>query len=166
MNEQLTAIYAAIEFIESHLRDDVCVADIAAAAGYSLYHFIRTFNQTVHHTPYDYLIRRRLSESAWELLTSQRRILDIAFDYQFTNHETFSRAFKRMFDMQPSQWRSRGVTPYRSLLPPLSLDYLAHINQGGISQPQITERKPTYLSGLMAQGDENISGLWQNSDKF
>jgi AraC family transcriptional regulator len=162
MSEQLTAIYAAIGFIESHLRDDVSVADIAAAAGYSLYHFIRTFNQTVHHTPYDYLMRRRLSESARELLTSQRRILDIAIDYQFNNHETFSRAFKRMFGVQPSQWRSRGVIPYRSLLPSLTLEYLAHINQGGISQPQITERKTTHLSGLMSQGQENVPGLWQN----
>ena len=162
MSEQLAAIYTALEFIEGHLRKDVTVADIAAAAGYSLYHFIRTFNQAVHHTPYNYLIRRRLSEASRELIISQRHILDIAFDYQFNNPETFSRAFKRMFGMQPSQWRSRGFTPYRSLLPALSLDYLAHINQRGISHPKIVEIKTTHLIGLMSQGQENVSRLWQD----
>jgi len=162
MSEKLVAIYTVIEFIESHLKDDVSVADIAAAAGYSLYHFIRTFNQTVQHTPYDYLMRRRLSESARELLTTHRRILDIAFDFQFNNHETFSRAFKRMFGVQPSQWRSRGVIPFRSLLPPLTLDYLTHINQGGVSQPHVIESETTYLRGLMSQETGNIPGLWLN----
>ena len=49
MNERLQAIDAAIQFVENRLRDPITVADIAAAAGYSLYHFIRTFNQIVQH---------------------------------------------------------------------------------------------------------------------
>jgi AraC family transcriptional regulator len=162
MSVQLAATYAAIEFVEGHLRDEITVADIAAAAGYSLYHFIRTFNQTVHHTPYDYLMRRRLSEAARSLIASNHRILDTARDYQFNNHETFSRAFKRMFSMQPSKWRERGEIPYRSLLPPLTLAYLEHINQGGISQQQFTEREATHLVGLMYQGQNNIPELWKN----
>jgi AraC family transcriptional regulator len=162
MSVQLAATYAAIEFVEGHLRDEITVADIAAAAGYSLYHFIRTFNQTVHHTPYDYLMRRRLSEAARSLIASNHRILDTALDYQFNNHETFSRAFKRMFSMQPSKWRERGEIPYRSLLPPLTLAYLEHINQGGISQQQFTEREATHLVGLMYQGQNNIPELWKN----
>jgi predicted transcriptional regulator YdeE len=44
----------------------------------------------------------------------------------------------------------------------LTLDYLSHINQGDISQPQIIERKNTHLAGLMSQGLDNISGLWLN----
>ena len=119
MSEQLQAIHTALQYIEDHLHDEIAVADIAAATGYSLYHFIRTFNQAVHHTPYDYLMRRRLSEAACALLDSDDRIIDIALDYQFNNHETFSRAFKRMFDTQPSQWREVGRIPRRSLMPAL-----------------------------------------------
>lgn len=159
---QVAAIYTSIEFIENHLKEEITLEDIAAAAGYSLYHFIRTFNQFVHHTPYDYLMRRRLSESARELVESSRRILDIALEYQFNNHETYSRAFKRMFAMQPKQWRSRGLIPYRTLLPSLSLSYLGYINKVGIPKPQFIERNTTDLVGLMNKGDENVIELWQN----
>jgi AraC family transcriptional regulator len=161
MTSQVTAIYTAIEFIENHLKEEITIEDIAAAAGYSLYHFIRTFNQIVHHSPYDYLIRRRLSESAKELIENDRRILDIALDYRFKNHETYSRAFKRMFRMQPNQWRSGGQIPNRSLLPPSSLAYLTHINQAGICRPELLERNKTDLIGLMSQGDEIYGSYWQ-----
>ena len=108
MSEKLSAVHASIEFIESRLQEEISVADIAVATGYSLYHFIRTFNQIVHHSPYDYLMRRRLSEAARELLTNDRRILDISLDFCFHSHETFSRAFRRMFAVTPSQWRARN----------------------------------------------------------
>ena len=120
MSAQLNIICAALEFIEENLRNEISVGDIAASAGYSLYHFIRKFNQTVHHSPYDYLMRRRLSEAAHELLASEHRILDIAFDFCFHNHETFSRAFKRLFATQPNQWRTGQNTHIKRLLPALS----------------------------------------------
>ena len=162
MSEQLTAIHKSIKFIEAHLRDEVTVADIAAAAGYTLYHFIRVFNQAVHHTPYDYLIRRRLSESAKELVNNQRRIVNISLDYGFNNHETFSRAFKRMFLMQPIQWRARGLIPYRALLPAFTKAYLEHINRGGVTNPKFIERNDTELVGLMTKGRTNNEELLEN----
>jgi AraC family transcriptional regulator len=54
----------ALDDIEQHLTAEIQVADIAAAVSYSLYHFCRIFGQVVHHNPYDYLMRRRLSEAA------------------------------------------------------------------------------------------------------
>ena len=61
-------IFEAIEFIEANLKEAIAVADIADAVGYSLYHFCRVFNRAIKHSPYDYLMRRRLSESAQELI--------------------------------------------------------------------------------------------------
>ena len=156
MDTQVETIHNAIQFIEQHLKEDITVEDVASSAGYSLYHLIRTFNKITQHTPYDYLIRRRLSESAKDLILTKRLIVEIAFDYQFNNHETYSRSFKRMYAIQPSQWRSRGIVPYRSLLPALSLAYLDHVFQGGISKPTILERKKTSLLGLMNLG-QNLS---------
>jgi len=137
MDSHMRPIHAALTFIEDHLQEDIAVGDVAAAAGYSLYHFIRTFNQMVQHSPYDFLMRRRLSESARELLRSDRRILDIAMDYSFTSHETFSRAFKRMFDLQPSQWREHPRKHEQVLLPRLSDEYLAHINHADFVRPAL-----------------------------
>ena len=105
----LTAICRAVDFVEDNLTEVITVADMAAAASYSLYHFSRTFNHVVHHTPYDYFMRRRLSESARQLAETDRKIIDIALDYQFNNPETYSRAFRRMFGVQPSRWKDHQL---------------------------------------------------------
>ncbi len=141
MSAKIAAIYSAIEFVEEYLRDEISVGDIAASAGYSLYHFIRVFNQVVHHSPYDYLMRRRLSEAALELLSGDRRIIDISLDYCFQNHETFSRAFKRMFAMQPSQWRAKENRQNSLLLPCLTMEYLQHINGKSFLCPRLIDNK-------------------------
>jgi AraC family transcriptional regulator len=165
MSDQIRAITAALEFIDGHLQEPITVADIAAAAGYSLYHFIRTFNQTVQHTPYDYLMRRRLSEAARSLLQSKRRVIDIAFDFQFSNHETFTRAFGRVFGMSPTHWREAGLADPRLLLPGFDRDYLDYLNTPDFVPPKLAALDEMVLSGLMAPlsaDPEVISTLWRN----
>ena len=166
MSERLNAIYTTLEFIEDRLRDEISVGDIAMASGYSLYHFIRMFNQIVHHSPYDYLMRRRLSEAAQALLVSDRSMLDISLDFCFNNYETFSRAFKRMFAITPSQWRRRSEIPQRLLMPKLSRAYLVHLNGENFPQLDIVEREEIILAGLMVSGDEKVTDLWENLERI
>jgi AraC family transcriptional regulator len=160
---QLDSMYAAVEFIEANLKQPIGVADMAESVAYSLYHFCRTFNATVRHTPYDYLMRRRLTESAHQLVETDRKIIDIAGDYGFNNPETYSRAFKRMFEMQPSQWRKRGLIEVRRLMPSLSLAYLEHINRGKTLKPVLVEKEAFQIAGLMTlmEGDRAVvEKLW------
>jgi AraC family transcriptional regulator len=161
----LHPIHTALAFIESRLQEEVTVAEIAEAAGYSLYHFIRVFNQAVRHTPYDYLMRRRLSAAAQDLIASDRRVYDIALDYCFNNHETFSRAFKRFFGMQPVQWREHGIIPRRTLMPALSYEYLQHINAPKFQRPRRMVSPECRLVGLMsplADQPQASTRLWQD----
>ena len=51
------AIYNAIAFIEENLTSTITVKDMADAAGYSVFHFARTFYKVTGHSPYDYLMR-------------------------------------------------------------------------------------------------------------
>ena len=131
----LALISEAVDYIESNLREATTVADMADAVSYSLYHFCRTFNRATHHTPYDYLMRRRLSESAQALLQTDHKIIEIGLDYQFNSPETFSRAFKRMFGMQPNQIRKQGSIDPRRLMPRLTPAHLRHINKGPYLKP-------------------------------
>lgn len=160
----IISIAKAIDFIEQHLKEEITLADVADAVFYSLYHFCRMFNNIVHHTPYDYLIRRRLSESAKELITTDQKVIEIAFEYQFNSPETFSRAFKRMFDMQPSQWRKRGILPPRTLMPCLTLPHLQHLNKGDYLKPVLEDEEEFYITGLMtmvkAEERKAIAQLW------
>jgi len=145
----LASTYRAIEYIEARLQSDVTLAGMAQAAGYSLYHFIRAFNEDTCFTPYDYLMRRRLSQAACDLLESPARVLEIALAYRFNSHETFSRAFKRLFGLQPVQWRERGLIPHRVLAPALTLPFLEYIHQPGFQRPHRLELESRPLVGLM-----------------
>jgi AraC family transcriptional regulator len=158
-----TLMAQAIDFIEAHLRDDLTVGDIARAVSLSVYYFCRSFNQATHHTPYDYLMRRRIAEAARDLLQTDRKIIEITFDYQFNNPETFARAFKRVFGLQPNQWRKQSHLDERSIMPRLTLAHLQHLAQGSYLQPQLVDRPELCLTGLMTlvQDDPTaIETLW------
>lgn len=160
----LEAMIRAVDFIEANLRADISVADIAGAVSYSLFHFCRVFSKVIQHTPYDYLMRRRLSEAAKELLETDKRVIEIALDYQFNNPETFSRAFKRMFGMQPIQWRERRELNNRRLLPRLTAETIERTNEMKLSFPAIVQREELVLSGLMTlavEGQGTEGQLWE-----
>jgi AraC family transcriptional regulator len=159
----ILAMLKAIEFIESNLEADIGVADIADAVSYSLYHFCRMFNRIVHHTPYDYLMRRRLSESARELVETDKKIIEISLEYQFNSPETYSRAFKRMFDMQPSQWKKQGSLDRRSLMSKLTPEHIEHINKGDYLKPVLEEKDAFQVTGIMTVVKDDpaiIPQLW------
>ena len=149
MSPYLRPMETAVSFIEDHLQDDINVADIAAAVSYSLYHFCRVFNQTVHHPPYDYLMRRRLTAAAQQLVEEKQRIIDIAFAYQFGSPESFSRAFRRMFSQLPTKWRKQGIRDPRMLMTPITPTHLEQRNQPAFQRPTLVKKPELKVIGLM-----------------
>ncbi|MBI4675806.1 MAG: AraC family transcriptional regulator [Chloroflexi bacterium] len=49
--------------MDAHLDAPLDLAQLAALAHFSPYHFIRVFHKTFHETPYQYLIRKRLEKA-------------------------------------------------------------------------------------------------------
>jgi AraC family transcriptional regulator len=146
----LEAICRAIEFIEAHLQTPTAVADVAAAVGYSVFHFCRTFNQVTHHTPYDYLVRRRLAEAARVLVRGEQRIIDVALDYCFNSPETFARAFRRVYGVSPRQARKAGQVDAWRAMPCLTRAHLEHLHKGAYLKPVLVEREAVRLVGVMS----------------
>ena len=60
----------AVSFIEQNYRRDIGLKDISEAGGYSEYYFLRVFKEVMRMTPYEYLIRKRLSQVKILLLLS------------------------------------------------------------------------------------------------
>jgi AraC family transcriptional regulator len=155
----LESVHRAVQFIEQHLKEPMRVQDIADAVGYSLYHFCHIFSSVIGHSPYDYLIRRRLSASARELLETERKIIDVALDYQFDHPETFTRAFRRMFAIPPSQARQDPYLRRLMFKPEVTLEYIRYINCNRHLKPTILERGPIHLVGQVLPYQENPA-LW------
>lgn len=86
----------------------VDVAALAAASGYSRYHFTRLFTQSEGVSPARYALRLRLEEARAALRTSPTSIKTIAARCGFTDANYFAKAFRRAFGLSPSEFRRSG----------------------------------------------------------
>ena len=82
---------------------------LARVASVSEAHFIRTFRATFDETPHRYLQRRRVERAMFLLRESQRSITDICLDVGFQSLGTFSRTFRDIVGVNPTDYRSRSV---------------------------------------------------------
>ncbi|MCG8573045.1 MAG: AraC family transcriptional regulator [Spirochaetes bacterium] len=98
-------IQKAVEFIEKNLTTKITLGDIAQVACFSAFHFHRIFHSLTNQSPMDYIRKRRLALAVEELRESDKSILEIAVNYQFGTHESFTRAFRRFYGMNPGKFR-------------------------------------------------------------
>ncbi|MFD1927603.1 helix-turn-helix domain-containing protein [Sporosarcina siberiensis] len=99
------AIQKSLNFIERHLTDKLQLHLLAEQAGYSRFHFQRIFRKIIGKSIAEYIRERRLTQSARILITSDQRIIDIAMTYRFNSQESFTRAFKKVYDITPGHYR-------------------------------------------------------------
>ena len=124
VREQVEAVQRMQTYIESHLRSELTLEDLAKAAGYVPEHACRLIKRLVGLSPFEYVRARKLSRAALELRDARKRVLDVALEYAFGSHEGFTRAFSSQFGMSPSSYRR--TTPPLRLFQPRSayLNYL------------------------------------------
>ena len=83
-------IKRSITYIEMHIKEELTVNEIAEHVGYSVFHFCRVFSLYQGTPLMDYVRKKRLIQAKEELL-SNRKIIDIAFDYGFKTASGFSK---------------------------------------------------------------------------
>ena len=101
-------IQNSIDYIEKHLCESIKLREIARQSHFSEFHFHRLFRKAVGATVMEYIRNRRLSEAATELADTEEKITNIAFKYQFSSEESFSRAFKKLKGLSPREYRNTG----------------------------------------------------------
>jgi AraC family transcriptional regulator len=99
-------VVEAIRFIESDAARPISLADLAAVAGMSKYHFLRVFRRLAGVTPHQYLISARMRRAALGLASSRRPVLAIALDSGFGDLSTFNNRFRATFGLTPTQYRA------------------------------------------------------------
>ena len=101
----------ALDYIEENIAGEVSLYDISAAAGFSVPHFYRLFKRLTGDTVGAYILRRKLSIAARELLHSNKTIASIAYEYGFESHDVFTRAFTRVYGMSPKKYKEGDGAP-------------------------------------------------------
>jgi AraC family transcriptional regulator len=107
------SLQKAIDYMEKHLLDNITIEDIAKQANMSTFHFQRTFTILTDISVGEYLRRRRLTLAGQELLTTNCKIIDLAYKYGYDTPEAFSKAFRRQHGVTPSEIR-KGIGKLQS----------------------------------------------------
>jgi len=93
----------AIDYIQTHLAEDISLEAIATELGMSRYYFCRLFKQSMGVSPHQYVIRCRIDLAKELLLQGQRSIADVALQVGFTSQSHFTKHFKRLVGVTPKQ---------------------------------------------------------------
>jgi AraC family transcriptional regulator len=99
-------IHDAIDRIETACHAPLSLADLAAAADFSPFHFLRLFRRVTGTTPHRYLVGARLRLAARLLLDSHRPVTDIAYSVGFQDLSNFVRTFHRAIGASPRTFRA------------------------------------------------------------
>ncbi len=105
----LSAMNAAIDYIETRLDDDISYDRAAQIACCSAYHFQRMFSYIAGVPLSEYIRRRRLSLAALEMQGAGVKVIDMAVKYGYESPAAFSRAFKALHGVAPALARGRDV---------------------------------------------------------
>lgn len=100
--KEIARVLEYLEHVEEPEKKSV--AELAAVAGFSPYHFIRTFRKTVGMTPYAYASQLRVIR-ARRLLLDGVSISETAQQSGFSDQSHMTREFKKIFGVTPGKFR-------------------------------------------------------------
>ena len=114
----LELLSTALSYLEEHLNQKITTDDVAKACYCSKSTLEKLFRCVNNISVHDYVIRRRMMKAAKILISDKERsILDVALTYGYNSNEAFTRAFKQVWNCNPSEFRNQ--TRYSELFPRL-----------------------------------------------
>jgi AraC family transcriptional regulator len=137
--EWIKSLNKAIDYMEDNITENITCEDVAEYIYLSSFHFQRTFNLLTGLTVGEYIRNRRLSLAGQELLTSNRKVIDIAFKYGYETPESFSKAFSRFHGVTPIEAKKKGT-----ILKSFNRLTLKIILEGGNSMDYRIEKKEAF----------------------
>ncbi len=96
-----------IGHLHEHFADRLSSSELAEMAGLSVSHFERRFRRAFGSSPRQYLVRIRIEHAAKLLLETEQTVSQVAQACGFFDHAHFSRSFRRIMQLSPSEYRKR-----------------------------------------------------------
>ena len=130
-NHYKDRIRSVLDYIDAHLDDNLTVDGLSEIACFSKYHFHRQFSHYTGIAVGQLIQLKRLTRASYQLaIQREQSITDIALAAGFENSESFSRAFKKMFQQTPSEFRRQPFSRNwleRTHLPQLGGSYIMQV---------------------------------------
>ena len=95
------------DLMEAAIDQPLTLAELAAAAGLSPFHFCRAFRDTLGETPFEHLARLRLERAMMLLAETDKSVIEVALDVGYETESGLARLFRRALGIAPSVYRAQ-----------------------------------------------------------
>lgn len=95
-----------LEYIQTHLDQDIRLTDLAALIRMSQFHFCRLFKRSLGTTPHQYILQQRIELSKRLLRQKDLAITDIALMCGFKNQSQLATLFRKNTGITPKSFRT------------------------------------------------------------
>lgn len=102
---EISPVEQAVEFMQAHAGEDISLAQLAAAANLSTWHFAHVFKRQTGYAPLEYALKLRMEKAMLLLVHSQKSVTEIAYALGYGSAPAFINVFTRKFGMSPRAWR-------------------------------------------------------------
>lgn len=102
-----------LDYIHGHFHEKITLDDLSNHVHISGEHICRIFKETSELSPFVYLNRYRILQSADLILNTDKSISEIALSCGFNDCSYFNKIFRRFMDCTPTQYRKNRGFPCR-----------------------------------------------------
>jgi len=159
----ISEINKALAYIDNHLDEPIDLKSVAGYFNFSAFHFHRLFSAIVGKTLAAHIRDRRLQSACVLLANSNKSILEIGIDCGFDSAQSFSRTFKQVQGMTPSEYRKSGLLPVIVSVDELITRFTSRLKGGIIINPKIVKKDALLIACI--SGDVRYiktPEIWRN----
>ena len=99
-----------LNYIQDNYRYPLTLDELSSIVHLSEGQFCRSFRTLTGMTPFAYLVRYRILQSCHDLASTNKKITDIATTHGFNNISYYNRAFLKVMNMTPTEYRRQFVS--------------------------------------------------------
>ena len=134
-------VCSLIACIEQNIKNKTDYRDLEKSIGFSYRYIREIFKKTLQVSLSRYILARKIVNAAFEIRHScEKSITEIAFEYDFSNLDTFARAFKRDTGLTPSEFRkSRHICGRKIICPGVFAPVILDIDNSRLASINFTE---------------------------
>lgn len=109
LSECGNTIEKTIHYMQAHFHDKIDMVMLSSMAGLTASSYSRLFKKTMNESPIKYLTRLRIERAKRLLLHHEGLIKEVSVAVGFGDEFYFSRIFRRMVGIPPSQYGNRSL---------------------------------------------------------
>lgn len=144
----------ALKYIDLHLDEPINLEMLSEQFFLSPFYFHRLFSVIVGKPLAAYIRDRRILHACNQLCNTEKAVLDIALDSGFHSSQAFSRAFREVQGLSPSEYRKQGYQPVIITAEELVMKFTNRLKGGIFLNPNIVKHDRILIAGTQGDGDK------------